>query len=296
MKAIATALPLAGLLLAAVLAAKTYADDKPPALDKPLSLLFIGNSYTSVNALPGIVEKMAVSAGRAKPLVAESTPGGCTLSKQMQTPRTLELIDQGGAASAGWDVVVLQEQSQLPAMAAVNPQVGRTFLEGATALYQKIREKNRSARVVLYETWSRHAEVWTKKPAEVQPLGASPLEMQSRIRKSYQAVAAELARGDKRKVAIAPVGDIWEIVYRSEEPVRLHADDGSHPNPAGSYVAGLVLFATIYATSPAKVTYVVPGLSEADAGVLKKLLVQQWDATAKAKAPRSKKAKSGASR
>ena len=245
-----------------------------PAAGKPLSILFIGNSYTSVNQLPSIVQAMAASAGYAKPEVGANLPGGRTLLQHSQNPKTLELVDQGSGGGAPWDVVVLQEQSQTPAFAEVNPGIRQGFLDGAKSLCQRIRKRSPNARVVLYQTWARHAEVWETKPAEVQALGASPGEMQNRIRKSYQALAEAMNHGAGRDVFIAPVGDTWEINYRSPHPVRLHGNDGSHPNPSGSYLAGLVLFATIYDASPNKVTWLVPGVPEADAAVLKKLAAE----------------------
>src|SRR5262245_15672010 len=75
-----------------------------------ISILFIGNSYTSVNDLPGVVEKLSAAGGH--PIHQESVAvNGATLES---------LYDQGtGAAiqriaARHWDFVVLQEQSQRP--------------------------------------------------------------------------------------------------------------------------------------------------------------------------------------
>ena len=70
-------------------------------------VLFIGNSYTEVNNLPDLVQRVAESAGDVLEYQS-NTPGGCTF-QQHCTNRSMELVRQGG-----WDVVVLQEQSQLP--------------------------------------------------------------------------------------------------------------------------------------------------------------------------------------
>ncbi|MCQ2992474.1 hypothetical protein NLO72_25115, partial [Pseudomonas tremae] len=40
----------------------------------------------------------------------------------------------------------------------------------------------------------------------------------------------------------------WQLVIGQKEPkdrVELYDQDGSHPSPAGSYLAGLVLYATL---------------------------------------------------
>ena len=212
---------------------------------RPLHVLFIGNSYTSVNSLPSIFEQMTVSAGLPKPVVASVTPGGWQLMKHLQAPATLAKIDDGAGDGARWDVVVLQEQSQTPAMAETADNLRRTFLDGVTGLYDRINAKNPNARVVLYETWARHADLWKTSAKDAQSLGRSPADMQARLRKWYGNAAKEIAQRSKaiRKtdVLIARVGDFWELHYQSANPVRLHRQDGSHPEFIGSYLAGLVM-------------------------------------------------------
>lgn len=231
---------------------------------KPLHVLFIGNSYTSVNSLPTIFQEMAASAGYPKPVVGASVPGGFTLAKHFDNEKTLGLIDRGAADGARWDVVILQEQSQTPALAEQFAEVRASFLGGVTNLCQRIKEKNPQARVVFYETWARHAELWEKNGKSLAPLGADAVEMQRRLRKWYEE-AARLCGG----AGIARAGDFWEANYRSATPVRLHAGDGSHPAFAGSYVAGLAIFATVYDASPLKVSY-AGKLSETEAANLRK--------------------------
>ena len=79
----------------------------PARAEDPLRVLFIGNSYTSVNDLPQVFCEVAKSAGRKAPTVKSSTPGGRTLLQHMDEQASLELIDEGA-----WDVVVLQGQSR----------------------------------------------------------------------------------------------------------------------------------------------------------------------------------------
>ncbi len=58
------------------------------------------------------------------------------------------------------DVVVLQDQSQLPAFAMAGPD-GNPMLKqldaGGPVLIRRIHEKHPEARVILFETWARHA-------------------------------------------------------------------------------------------------------------------------------------------
>ncbi|MBP5240900.1 MAG: hypothetical protein J6Z26_03230, partial [Bacteroidales bacterium] len=72
-----------------------------------LNVLFIGNSYTSVNNLPSLIQQMGYSTGDTI-TYQSNLPGGCTFGQHCNN-NSMTLIRQGG-----WDVVVLQEQSQNP--------------------------------------------------------------------------------------------------------------------------------------------------------------------------------------
>lgn len=74
-------------------------------------VLFVGNSLTYVNDLPGQFVKVAASLGRTVE-VAMSAIGGCTLFGQLpiRDHRTASLMSQR------WDFLVLQDFSQVPAL------------------------------------------------------------------------------------------------------------------------------------------------------------------------------------
>ena len=141
------------------------------AEEPPLKVLFIGNSYTSVNDLPGLVTALAEGRPGRRIETGQETPGGCTLLKHAQDGKAAAAI-----RSRKWDVVVLQEQSQLPFM---HPTMMR---EGAKELHSVIREQG--ATTMLYLTWARQS----------QP------ENQAAINRSYFRCAEEL------RAKVAPVG------------------------------------------------------------------------------------------
>jgi hypothetical protein len=72
------------------------------------NVLFIGNSYTGVNDLPGTFYNLALSGGDTV-IYDSSTPGGYTFQMHSTYAPTL-----GKIYLKPWDYVVLQEQSQLP--------------------------------------------------------------------------------------------------------------------------------------------------------------------------------------
>ena len=47
-----------------------------------------------------------------------------------------------------------------------------------------------------------------------------------------------------------PVGEAWLAAQRLDPSIPLYAFDGLHPSGEGSYLAALVMYATLYAKSP----------------------------------------------
>ena len=219
--------PVSWLVVFLMLASAAFGAD-------PQRVLFIGNSYTGVNKLPEVFLEVVKSSGRSAPVVKSSTPGGRTLRQHLGIAGSLTLIDEGG-----WDVVVLQGQSQEPAIAEKDESVRKDFPESAAALCARVRAKSPQVRIFFYETWARHADYW--KAAKKGPdVGADPKEMQARLRKWYGIVAKD------NGATVVPCGDAWELNYGSSQPLRLHTKDHSHPEFAGTYLNALIFFGKIY--------------------------------------------------
>lgn len=202
--------------------------------EDPQRVLFIGNSYTGVNKLPEVFLEVVQSSGRPAPVVKSSTPGGRTLKQHLTIAGSMKLVDEGG-----WDVVVLQGQSQEPAIAERDEAVRKEFLESAAELCRRVRAKSPKVKIYFYETWARHADYW--KAAKKGPdVGVNPKEMQTRLRKWYGVVAKD------NGATLVPCGDAWELNYATSAPVRLHTSDHSHPEFVGTYLNALIFFGKIY--------------------------------------------------
>jgi len=220
--------PMSWLAAFLLLATAAFAED-------PQRILFIGNSYTGVNKLPDVFLEVVKSSGRSAPVVKSSTPGGRTLKQQLGIAGSMKLIDEGG-----WDVVVLQGQSQEPAIAEVDETVRKEFVENAAELCKRVRAKSPKAKIYFYATWARHADYWGAAGKKGPDVGANPKEMQARLRKWYAFVARE------NLATLVPCGDAWELNYASAESVRLHTKDHSHPEFVGTYLNALIFFGKIY--------------------------------------------------
>lgn len=242
-----TALALAAHVVAAPMRAQGSAPPasrpatgQAPRPEQALRVLFIGNSYTYYHNLPAIMAGLAAGASPNRTVqVAMEVEGGATLEQHWLRGRALQRIED-----EPWDVVVLQEQSML----------GVTLVEGAPAInapetfhrYARLFDRairRRGARTVLFSTWSRrHA----------------PREHQQALDAAYTALGRDLG------ARVAPVGATWQRVRAARPGLDLYDPDGSHPSPAGSYLAATVLWGVIGDAAPTALPPLVRGRPVAD--------------------------------
>jgi hypothetical protein len=185
----------------------------------PIKVLFIGNSYTSTNDLPGMLAALSKSADARPALIVDShLVGGATLKKHWDDGAALQKIK-----SADWDFVVLQEQSQAPL-----PQFGRDdlFYPYARLFAKEIR--GIGAIPLFYMTWAR-------------PDTPGP---QAWWTESYVAIAKEL------NAECAPAGMAVEKVRKNLPHLQVFQDAGGHPTPETTYLIACVFYAAIYDKTP----------------------------------------------
>lgn len=246
--------------------------------NRPTNILFIGNNHTSSSNIHGTLKVMVPSAGMPDPNVAASAPGGVTLQQHTESKETISLI-KGGPENVRWDVVVLQEQVELAAMAKNSARVRSSMTNSARKLLRQVMKNNPNASLVLFQTWASHSDAWEKKAQLVAGLGVNSRSMQFAIRDSYERLAESLQQSGAREVRIAKVGDVWEKNYSSARPLMFHASDLSNANLDGSYVAGLVLFSTIYGIGPEQVNFVPLGMSPERQQLLRDFVKKELAAT-----------------
>jgi hypothetical protein len=204
----------------------------PFASSPCVRVLFLGNSYTSVNDLPTVLRDLAGAAGKNVDTNIVAT-GGETLAAHAASPESV-----GAIRGSRWQYVVLQEQSQIPSLESVRQT---QMYPAARSLVGIIRAAG--ATPVLLETWA-HRDGWSDYDLDYPA-------MQADINEGYGALGGELG------VAVAPAGEAWQTVLRQDPMIALGQDDGSHPSTAGTYLAACVLYASIFHASPV-------GISEAE--------------------------------
>ncbi len=195
-------------------------------------ILFIGNSYTG--QIRGVIQKLILASPQGGSTELEFiTPGGKTLEYHLQNESTIRRIKEGD-----WDFVVLQDQSQTP---AIFPKKFESAAEGLDAVIDAS-----GAQTVFYQTWGRRDG--DKMNPNMFPDYKS---MQKALSENYSRVAKRC------DATLSPVGDAWAKVRKADPDLgrALYKGDGSHPSEKGAYLAACVFYATIFQQSPASVDF-----------------------------------------
>ena len=206
-------------------------------------ILFIGNSYTFVNDLPGTFAGLA-RAGGYRVETGMAAVGGWTLADHVQSAQTMDLLN-----SEKWDYAVMQEQSQIPSVA--QSRLYTMYPAARTLISDMV---SRGIIPVFFLTWA-HRDGW---PENGMPLYA---DMQAQIDQGYLGIA------DNLNIPVAPVGEAWSTVHTQNPSIVLWQDDGSHPTEQGTYLAACVFYAAIFHETPLGLKY-YPHLSRAVATIL----------------------------
>ncbi|MDO8684989.1 MAG: NosD domain-containing protein [Armatimonadota bacterium] len=241
-----------------------------------LNVLFVGNSHTYYSDMPGQFRSITESDGQPTPNVSGSTFGGYTLSDHLNDSRTLSAIDDGwGASHIPWDFVVIQEHSAYPDMAEYDEYYRNEFQSAALGLYDRIKVHNPNAIVVIFETAAWNQTMWddTYPPTS---MGPESTQMITNVRKwcnntAYTYIPENSVSVRKSDAIVSPVGDAWERNYNDPRGIMLHdAVDLFHPNPAGTYLGALVMYATMYNTAIGRISYTM-GFDKATSDYLQEI-------------------------
>ncbi len=202
---------------------------KAPQVEKPVRVLFVGNSYLYYgDAVYNHVQRLAVAAG----LVTQdelqykaATIGGAALEHH-----NIEYLTEPGriGVKEPFQLVVLQGGSAEPLSAARRERFRKSAIDAAKIIAA------RGGKVALYLT---HAYVKPHRNAKPENIRLTE-EM-------YVSVGNEI------NALVIPVGLAFELAYQRRPDIKLHkAFDGTHPELIGTYLAACTVFASIYGQSP----------------------------------------------
>ncbi len=207
-----------------------------------MKVLFIGNSFTFVNDLPAMLEKL--SGGEIT--YGKVLRGGAYLKWYADPAHELG-VQVREKAQEKWDAVILQDQSFNPARDK-DDCVNQTKI--LTALFPETP-------VFMYQTWA-----YRDGSDKLKNTGLTYDEMKEKLYDAYNA-AAEAVNG--RRV---PVGFGFAEVKRIAPEIDLYTEDSYHPSPAGTYLAACLFYMALTGNSCDSLP-VIEALDEQTAAILK---------------------------
>jgi hypothetical protein len=192
---------------------------------KPIAVLFIGNSYTYGNTgkdnpeLPRMLRQMAQSQGITLETDAV-VPGGFTLRRHWEQGLAAQKIK-----SKEWDFVVLQGNSL---EAVQRPDEFKAYAMKFDSLI-----KTNGSKTMLYMTWGR----------AFRPKMIDSVAMQ------YEEI------GQVMGAAVVPCGLAWKTALAKMPDINLFQFDLSHPTVAGSYLNASQFYKVLFGQDPGLLTF-----------------------------------------
>lgn len=195
--------------------------ESPGPPEGTFGILFVGNSLTYFNNLPGMVAALLESSELAPVAVASQARPNYGLQDHWINKATRD------AVAAGWDLVVMQ---QGPSATEGRP----SLLEYSRLFATEIRASG--AQPALYMVW---------------PSADRDFDFDG-VSESYAAAA------DSVDGLLFPAGEAWRAAWRRDSTLALYGQDGFHPSVQGSYLAALVIYEQLADTHVAELPLSTP--------------------------------------
>jgi hypothetical protein len=185
-----------------------------------LRILFVGNSLTGFNNMPGLFEFLANKRNH-KPYVESYLKFDETLAAQFADAQLRQTI-----TADGWDYVVLQEYSDLPLR---DPKQFQDNVDRFRDLIGTSQTK-----LLLFENW---------------PYLNAAGDTMKRLSAVYVAVAKEAS------AQIVPVGEAMNVVTAVGAADVYAEGDDKHPSVMGTYIGAMTFLKLLYGIKPQSVLH-----------------------------------------
>jgi hypothetical protein len=211
--ALLTAACSGGGAASAPVGAPPAAPPTPAPVD--ISVLMMGNSHTAFHNLPDTLAAMVRAGKPGRTVSVVTAPGWLFLDERLVHAPSMAML-----GSQRWSFVILQAQKYSSSGLFTYSTVEAEQLIGMA--------RTASAVPILFPEWPR--------------LGVDETQ---RIYDLHASIA------QKAPACVAPIGQAWDRALARYPGLTLHDPDGNHSAPAGSFLAALVLYATVTGNSPA---------------------------------------------
>lgn len=196
----------------------------------PMNVLFIGNSFTHMNSMPVMFEKLAISKS-VKINVVMSAKSNHTFQMHSERADLYEDINK-----AKWDYVVLQGFSR--ELSYGNEHIDTAVIPYFQKIIDTLYHNNPCVKLLLYMTWG-----YENGYAYMNEIGTYE-DMSASIESGYRYLA------EKYDLAIVPVGNVWKEIRKNYPDYGLYQKDEHHPTKIGSYVVASSFYSAIFRSSP----------------------------------------------
>ncbi len=186
-----------------------YSDPLEPLPAEGLNILFIGNSLTYSNDLPGMLERMLLLVDFKVGHFESRTLPNFGLPDHWANQDTREQMRR-----EGWHLAVLQQ--------GPSATEGRPYLLDFTPMFADELAKV-DAKTALYMVW----------PARQRFFDFAG------VSDSYQTAARSI------EGVLFPAGEAWLEAWRHDPNIGLYSEDRFHPSVIGTYLAALTMFEQI---------------------------------------------------
>lgn len=203
--------------------------------NKPLRILFLGNSLTAMSFMPWMVHEFVKTSGRPCDIEMLAFPGE-TLEGHYHTVKTKMAVTSGK-----WDCIVLQEASEI----RLEPKRAAQY---AHLLTEAIKGKD----------LSRRAETPTKILFFEAFADKGQTKHQEEIRLTTEAICRQTG------ATLVPVGELFAANLKEKPALNPYMSDNHHPSASGSYLAACAIYRAIMGAKykalksslPSKIAYV----------------------------------------
>lgn len=197
---------------------------------EPYRVLFIGDSTTSRNDIPGKFKRLAELGGH-EVIVDSSTKDFTSLATHTLLIQTKEKLE-----NEVWDIVILQENEAI----LLEPGSLQQYSVPTIQKYMDIIN-GMDGVILLYSSIGFRDGL-------VDFEGFEHLDSYESTQDAIDLAYFEI--GNELDLPLAPVGEVWRKVYDTQPSFDLWHADGLHVSPEGAYLAATVFYTAIYNQSP----------------------------------------------
>ncbi len=196
----------------------------------PMRVLFIGNSYTHMNSMPKLFEKMAKFKG-IHIEVTMSAKSNHTFKMHSERKDLFRDIKKHK-----WDYVILQGFSR--ELMHDEKTIDSASIPYFQQILDSIYQNNPCTNVLLYMTWGY--ENGYKYREDVNTY----IKMSDKIKEGY------LYLSKRFNLPVVPVGDVYRMIRERDPSISLYREDHMHPTIYGSFTIASSFYAAIFDKNP----------------------------------------------